>query len=318
MEILRIPPYPLTASYKVNEANYVHYVTIRESDKNDIVFEDEFTSTASSMLNITLPEIFSKYDSDYYLEIREDDEEGDIVVEDNLNIVRPYVDPNTLGTTASEINAYKKHERLARAIIDSVTGGFYYTTKDLEVVGDGTDYISLWDKAYNILTVYKNGQLVYDVTQDPPYLDEYDYYITKDKTAITTNFVGNTDAVNRAESAPVGLPVAESDSFELFGENDGLILSYKRGVFFYKGVDYIFELEVGYKVVPFDIQEATRMLIDDIECGRLEYFKRYVNNYSTDQYKIQIDKRSFDGTGNILVDKILDKYITDIKKPGVL
>jgi hypothetical protein len=25
-----------------------------------------------------------------------------------------------------------------------------------------------------------------------------------------------------------------------------------------------------------------------------------------------------DGTGNILVDKILDKYITNVKKPGIL
>lgn len=318
MELLRIPPYPLVASYAVDEASEEYYFIIRESDNSEIVDEGDIASNSSSMVNINLSDSFSKYDKEYHLEIRKNNEDGEIVVEDNLNIVRPYVDPNKLGTTASEINEYKSHERLARAVIDSVTGGFYFSTKDLEVVGDGTDYIPLWDKVYKILTVYKNGKLVYDSTQTPSVLDEYEYFITKDKTAITASPVGYSGDINRAESTPVGLPIAESDSFEVFGENDGIVLAFKRGTFFYKGVDYIFEVEHGYKVVPFDIQEATQMLIHDIKCGKLEYFKRYIVNYSTDQYRIQIDKSSFDGTGNILVDKILDKYITSLKKPGVL
>ena len=318
MELLRIPPYPLTASYTVDEASKPYYFIIRESDQNNIVFEGTIASNVASIVAINLSDTFSKYDEEYHLEIHKDDVDGEVVVEDNLNIVRPYVDPNILGTTASEISEYKNHERLARAIIDSVTGGFYYQTKYLEVSGDGTDYIPLWDKAYKLLTVYKNGQLVYDASQSPSALAEYDYFITKDKTAITASIVGYNDEINRAESNPVGLAVAESDSFEIFGENDGLVLAYKRGVFFYQGVDYIFEIEHGYKVVPYDIQEAARMLIEDIKCGKLEYFKRYVTNYSTDQYRMQIDKKSFDGTGNMLVDKILDKYIVSIKKPGVL
>ena len=60
------------------------------------------------------------------------------------------------------------------------------------------------------------------------------------------------------------------------------------------------------------------MLIDDIKCGRLDYYKRYVKNYSTDQFKIEYDKRLMEGTGNILVDKILEKYKENIIRPGVL
>jgi hypothetical protein len=60
------------------------------------------------------------------------------------------------------------------------------------------------------------------------------------------------------------------------------------------------------------------MLIYDIKCGKLDYYKRYVKNYSTDQFKIQYDERLIDGTGNILVDKILDKYKETIIRPGVL
>jgi hypothetical protein len=84
------------------------------------------------------------------------------------------------------------------------------------------------------------------------------------------------------------------------------------------GVDYLFEVEMGYRVVPQDIKDATLMLIDDIACGRLDYYKRYVTSYSTDQFRIQMDKSVLDGTGNILVDKILDKYVVSVKKPRML
>ena len=60
------------------------------------------------------------------------------------------------------------------------------------------------------------------------------------------------------------------------------------------------------------------MLIDDLKCGKLDYYKRSIVNYSTDQYRIQIEKSALNGTGNILVDKILDKYINTTINPGVL
>jgi hypothetical protein len=115
------------------------------------------------------------------------------------------------------------------------------------------------------------------------------------------------------------MSLAASDSIFMFDtEDSGNTLTVQPGVVFEEGVDYIFLLETGYKIVPSDIRDATNMLISDIKCGKLDYYKRYVKNYSTDQFKIQFDPASFKGSGNILVDKILDKYITDIKKPGVL
>jgi hypothetical protein len=101
-------------------------------------------------------------------------------------------------------------------------------------------------------------------------------------------------------------------------EDSGNVQTVSAGVGFAEGTDYIFLLEVGHKVVPYDIQDATRMLINDIKCGKLDYYKRYVKAYSTEQFKIEYDKRLLDGTGNILVDKILDKYKNNISKPWVL
>jgi hypothetical protein len=60
------------------------------------------------------------------------------------------------------------------------------------------------------------------------------------------------------------------------------------------------------------------MLIEDIKCGKIDYYKRYVTSYSTDQFRIQFDKTVLDGTGNMLVDKILDKYKKSITRIGIL
>ena len=83
-------------------------------------------------------------------------------------------------------------------------------------------------------------------------------------------------------------------------------------------IDLILLLETGYKVVPIDIQDATKLLVEDIRCGNLDYYKRYIGSYNTDQFRIQFDKAVFEGTGNLIVDKILDKYRKPIEFVGVL
>jgi hypothetical protein len=152
-----------------------------------------------------------------------------------------------------------------------------------------------------------------------PAIYDYTYFITKDKTAISKDPVVEVDEINRAERKPARMPLAMSDSYNIFDtEDSGHVQTVSPGVAFAEGTDYIFLLEIGYKVVPYDIQDASLMLIDDIKCGRLDYYKRYVKNYKTDQFEIEYDKRLIDGTGNILVDKILAKYVTKISSPGIL
>lgn len=323
MEILRKPPYPLTATYTVPaEGDYI--IVVKDKSRDIVLDESSLESNNSPAVVYEIPELLSKYDDSYFLEVYEDlgeGDKGDIVVEDNLEIVRPYVDASELATTASEIAQYKEYETLARTIIDSITGGFYYYTDYIETVGQGTDYMPLWNRTYKILKVYENSVLVYDSsnTEDGPALADWNYLITKDKSAITKDPVSAIDGFNRSEQQPPNIVVAPSDSYALFDtEDSGNIYTISPGVAFPKGYDYIFLLEQGYKVVPNDIKDATLMLIDDIRCGKLDYYKRYILNYSTDQFRIQIDKSALDGTGNILVDKILDKYKSNISKPGVL
>ena len=320
MEILRTPPYPIFATYDVPEASTLHIVEIKDKDRNDILAEYQIESTAGSKLVIELSGELTKYDDSYSLVIYEEEKDQDrIVVEDNLEVKRPYVNPNTLGTTASEIAEYAQHERIARAIIDSITGGFYYEVDWLDTTGQGTDYLPIWNRVYKILQAYENSSLVYDSSLETPILGEWSYALTKDKTAIIKNAETPGLVENRSEQKGLNLHVAPSDSFNVYdtdySEN---AYTFSNGAAFPEGYDYLFLLETGYKVVPHDIYEATKMLIDDIKCGRIDYYKRYVTTYNTDQFRIQFDKTILDGTGNMLVDKILDKYTQSITRIGIL
>jgi hypothetical protein len=295
MEILRVLPYQdvnitftIPTTYVSNEA-FVATIT----DLADLSYTTQtVTDNANYVWTISLP---GKYDTDYRVVIT--DASSDVIHDETYEIVRPYVKPSELGETASEIAEYTKYEEIARAVIDSVIPeGFYYKKKTLEVVGPGADYIPLWWDAKRILSVYENDVLVEDRA----------YEITRDKTAITETVL---DGVNRNEQAPLILPAAGSD---LVDAN----LPPLRG--FPNGYDYKFVLEVGYPTVPSNIVRAATLLIDDIKCGRNDYYQRYISAYNTDQFRLQFDSRVFEGTGNIIVDKILSKYAKSITRLGVL
>jgi hypothetical protein len=328
MQILRLAPYPLSVTYDVPTASTEYVLVIKENSRDVVIVEDQITSNTSAKIVFTLPDYFNSYDDSYRLAIYEDDSVdedeiiyGDIVVEDNLEIMRPYVDPSSLGTTGSEIAEYTALEGMARAIIDSIVPkGFYYEVSWYEPVGNNNDFMSLWDRTYKILKVYENNQLVWD-TSDPngPALGDWNYFITKDKTAIIKEWVQQNGSHIRLTGNPVGVPLGFSDGLSLYdSSDDGSTLAIIPGVTFPMGWNYLFQLETGYKVIPYDIKDATMMLIEDLKCGKLDYHNRSVTRYSTDQYRIEIDKSALEGTGNLLVDKILNKYITNIGKPGVL
>lgn len=322
MQILRIPPYPLYATYKVPEANADYIVTL-ENTPRTIEIEIDVTSNDNSEVTFELNGETVKYDHNYSVIIykSENGAYGDTVVEDVLNIMRPYVDPNTLAKTASEIAEYKEYEQLARGLIDSVIGpkGFMFEKAVMEVVGDGTDYLPLWDRGYKILQVYENGDLVYDVDQTPPNLGEFIYGITQDKSAIYKEYVPAVNNFNRAEKRPRKIPRAASDSFRgnVPIDSSNQIL-YDQPILFPEGYDYVVIFEAGWKVIPHEVQDACVRLIDDIKCGRLDYAKQYITDYRTDQFSITFDTSMFQGTGNNYVDRILQKYIVSIYKPRVI
>ena len=303
MENLRLLPYQnvevdftIPAAYTSNEA-----FTATITDLADLSSTTQtVTENADYVWTINLS---GKYDTDYRIVITDASE--DIIYDDTHQVRRPYVDPNTLADTATNISTKTEHEELARAIIDSVIPqGFYYKKVTFETTGLGADYLPLWIDAKKILQVYENNVLVFDASNPTAYQRSFE--ITKDKSAITQTYTGT---LNRNESANLILPAGGTDYLDLnFGALGGFPRTY----------DYKIVVEAGYTAVPSDIVRAAKLLITDIECGQLDYYKRYVTTYNTDQFKLQFDKQSFEGTGNILVDKILSKYAKSITRLGVL
>jgi hypothetical protein len=388
MEILRVPPYPITTTWDVPDPNAAY--TIYVEDVVDHSTETlSVTSNSNSQVTYTIPRSRVQFDRDFLFRIYDIDLDGEIVVDDNLTIYRPYVNPNILATTASEIAEYKKWEIVARGIIDaylendSANGeGFYNHKLIVEGVGQGNDYFPMWHNPKKILKVYENNTLVYNgedanikitsfydsnptlndslgltvakaqdyIVGDMVYITipteniDGTYYITeiinttsfrintKLKTVVgwTTptggtskrvwdqNFVitPNNSAIirvesgiyNRLEQAPASFPSAVGD-LGFYGYN---------AIAFPKGYDYIFILDVGYKAVPPDVEIAATMLIEDLKCGNNDYYKRFVTEYNTDQFTIKYASQFLGGTGNNVVDKILDGYKGNVIKPGLL
>jgi hypothetical protein len=116
MEILRVPSssivYPVTGLDVGVEYDYSVLDLADHSISSGLL---QITS-AGQIAYIDLP---STVDGDYEITV---DGSTEIV-----SVVRPYVDPTTKGTTATEIADYRKNEEIARAIIDSIVNdGFYY------------------------------------------------------------------------------------------------------------------------------------------------------------------------------------------------
>ena len=302
MEIARIPPYPIVTTWKLPIANYAYQVYVEDLVDHSVE-ETTISSNAQGILTYELPLEKVQYDRKFFIKFY-DTEREHTLFEENLDIIRPYVNPANLGTTASEIAEYKMLELVSRSIIDShIVDGFYNEKHIVQTTGLGSDYFPIWEDLNKVLKVYENNELVYDV--DDATIGQYDYKVTLDNSAIQRV---EMDGYNRAEAKPIMLPVSPGN-IAFYGYST---------VAFPSGYDYTFVLDIGYKAVPTDIEYATKLLIEDLKCGKLDYYKRYVTSYNTDQFKIQFDKMIFDGTGNMIVDKILEKYKKSITKIGMI
>lgn len=292
MEILRVPSYQTDAILDVSSASTEYEYTITDTADYSVT-TGTLVSDSGSKATISLP---SEYDGSYILTIDDDNH--------YVDVVRPYVDPTTKGDTASEIAEYQKNEEVARAVIDSVVReGFYYKKQVIETTGLGADYMPLWVDAKKVLKLYENNVLLYDA--ENPELYNTAYSLTKDKTAIVESY---DDRINRLQGAQLVMPASGSDIYD--------IKYVYRG--FPRTFDYTVLLAVGYPKLPKDIVRATELLVEDISCGKLDYAERYMKSYQTDQFKVGFDNRVFEGTGNLVVDKILSKYAKSIRAVGVL
>ncbi len=318
MNILRQTPFPLEVSYGGLDANTDYALEIYD-DHTNLELSVVVTSDNTGTVLYELPTIYQKYDGTYSLYIYTldlNDEPDETVVIDTLYIYRPYVNPLSLADDDCDDEEYINLERTARQIIDTLVGGFYYTKSEIETVGLGADYLPLSRRANKINAVYENNVKVYD--RIDPISGQHTYILSPDKTAMTIYI---SEDYNRLQSKSVHLPIGASDSFMFYGDDYDAVQALteiKGAGLFPKDWDYTVYGEWGWPVVPQDIKDATMMLINDLQCGKLSYAQKYITEYQTDQFKIKYSDLSLKGTGNLLVDKILENYSIPIYRLGVI
>lgn len=319
MIILRQPPFPLEVSYSGLDPDTNYLMEIYDN-KSRLIESIDVISDGTGVVAQELSVLFTRFDDIYSLYIYSLllGEPDLPVVIDTLTIKRPYVDPASLAQTEQELVEYTQNERIARAIIDAYIGnGFYYTSSTYEISGLGLDYLPVPDRINRVNYVYRNNQKVYDRFAPEDVVQET-YVVTPDHTAITIQKPGE---YNRSQYKPVTLPLAASDSYNLYNDNDDPVAALTRInnlEMFPIDYDYVVTGEFGWPVVPQDIQDATKMLIEDLKCNRINYVSKYITEYRTDQFTIKYDDMALKGTGNLIVDRILDNYKMNFYRLGVI
>jgi|688.fasta_scaffold161507_3 hypothetical protein len=330
MEIIRSQPFPLSFSAEGFSPEEDYVICILDDHAGDLS-EISVTSDSDGIIDTALPEFYSRYDDEYRVEIYEKTGEnengsavrGDLVYVDTLSIMRPYVDPRTLVESEEDVEEMQQYESIARAIINAITGGFMYQRQTVETVGLGNDYLSVPFRLNKIVRVYENSVLVYDANPSDPetWTNIKEYFITPDRGAITM-YVDAPFGFNRMQSKPTVVQMPASDSFTLYNTNDSpnIIQNKSGSPMFPSDWDYVVEVEVGWPIIPYDIKQATQLLIKDLRCNNIPYMNAYIREYESDQFNLKFERDIFisDKTGNRIVDRILSAYVRPIYRLGVL
>lgn len=294
MELLRVPPFPLTLEYSGLTPD-TDVVATFASTRNVYLEDIEATTDAEGDVSFELTERFSRYDGEYAVTVYEGtaDSKGDVVVMDTLRVVRPYVDSSALAPYGLEED-YAKYERLARTMIDNIVGGFYYQNAKYDLQGMGTDKLVVGHRVNKLLELVENNVLLY---AQGGVDNAYEYTLTSDHTAII--LYRNQEEDNLMDSRSILPPLVGSDSYDW---------PQARQAVFPSGYNYTITVETGWPLVPQDIKEATTLIIKDMACGEPNYWSKYVREYETKDYRVDFHRTMFAGTGNLIVDQILQRY----------
>jgi hypothetical protein len=286
MEVLRINGSIPTVSFSGLVPGGLY--TIEYSDiLSDVVVSASATANGTGDILFLLDGKHASYDA--VLDASVYNYLDEVVITTNIDVVRPYTNISTLATDLNKTTSQvKEMERTARYIIDSeVSQGFRYVRKEKEIVGNGSDYLVVNEKINKLYKVYENGTLLYDSTLNN---NELTFAISKDKTSIVPVYEEN----NKTEYPQVWRDRYLSRAFS-------------------DGYDYVIDADFGYKVIPQDIQEATRLLCSDISSDNMKYLNKYIESFDNDDFKIKFAKNFNASTGNLVVDRILAKYKNNIR-----
>ena len=217
---------------------------------------------------------------------------------DYFSVVTPYanisdiIDFNNYGGRPQDPN-YKTPEQItyaeqiARMQINNYTGiNFGRRYGSQEVFAIGSDAVQLTESMLSIDKVYGNGVLIIDNTVSPQY-----------------NIAGWD-----VELTPTGKAVRIiNNGWDVRYDNqvDPTILYYGQ---FRKNERYSFTGYIGSNYVPQDIKLCTMLLVNDLLSNDAAWRVKYLKQIKLSETEFTLAPGAFNGTGNVIVDSILDTY----------
>lgn len=298
-EYLRTDGEELSITYTAPTGTDSLVYTITDLDLNEVLFADEASLISGANFSIDIPADIASYDRKLQIDLQIVDSGS--YSEDILfaSLIRPYCNidelANELGLTiasnpsnSGEITRsnLEKLERRARFLINNKTGDkFTLEYKSISTYGQNADTLYIGERIESYDKIIKDDEVVYDSTSDPA-VDLLEYPVSVSKSKYHLKVV---DA---------GTNISESRPFRVLDP---------YGVF-EKGSSYIVRGEFGWKYVPEEIKEATMLIVEDLRCSDFAYRNKGLKSIKNEAFDIQyIDSISL-GTGNLLVDSLLEDY----------
>lgn len=225
---------------------------------------------------------------------------GNSTTETNyVEIVTPYatvsdiIDYYGFGTRPQD-NNYKSHaqitnmEKLARTVINGYTGQqFSLRYGSQEVTGNGSDAAWLTEPIQSIDSIYENGTMVYSASNGSVKYNTFGFDLEITQTSKVVRIVNNSWDVRYDNQV------------------DPTVLYYGR---FRNQSRYKFTGLIGWNYVPQDVKLAAILLAGDYMSNDSAWRVKYLNKISMSEVSFEMKAGAYNGTGNLIVDNILDQY----------
>jgi hypothetical protein len=177
-------------------------------------------------------------------------------------------------------------ERVARMIIDTELGfsiGKKYKTATF--YGTGSDVLFLNESIVEIESLEENDQVVIDLGEN---LNTFGYPVEITETGYAIRIVKDP-----------GSEVYEQEILDPAGFNLGR---------FKNGSKYDVYGLFGWNYVPVEIKQSVFLLVNDLLCSENIWRTKYLKKINSGQMSVEISSLAFTGTGNAIVDSLLQKF----------
>lgn len=212
---------------------------------------------------------------------------------DYFEVVTPYATPEELaaryGWSFDPVDSnYRPRadvvaaERIARWTINSFTRKYYGPqVKAVDAYGQNTDVLVLPEPVVAVDELYENGDLVIDGAD----FTKFGYAVEITDTGMAIRII-----------SPDFYDLSESESLRITGPSGR----------FKQGYRYTIVGTFGSSRVPQVINDCTGMLVNDYMCKDALWRARYINHVEIRDWKFNFEKEAFRGTGNLIVDRLLN------------